>query len=377
MISYRRSSLARTTTTALSLLALAGLGLSVAPRTAQAADGCSKVAAPYGVEGAAGSESEPFGSAQELADSLAPGETGCLRGGSYSDDSVYILSPSKGGAPGAPITLRSYPGERAKLVGIVNMRAGVENVTLSGLDFVGTPDMATIKIYSADIVVEDSDVTNNQVGGSCFMLGNNSGGGQAVRTIVRRNRIHECGTADNVVARAHGIYTANMVDGEIVDNILYNPAAYAITLYPNAHRNLIAHNVIDGASPLDRGGIVFGSDSSYASTGNVVEHNVIAYAETYGITTAWDGAPGAGNLARSNCIWNARVGSVSSGVGFAATNNTTADPGFADRASHDYRLSPNSACLQTVGYDTAAKLTGQPGPAPSIDLPGLPFPFDS
>jgi hypothetical protein len=58
----------------------------------------------------------------------------------------------------APITLRSYPGERARLVGIVTVRASW--VRLAGLNFEGDGSMNTIKIYSSDVVVEDSDITN-------------------------------------------------------------------------------------------------------------------------------------------------------------------------------------------------------------------------
>ncbi len=331
-----------------------GLGLGVEPSSAQAVDGCSKVAVPG------------EGSAQRLVDSLAPGETGCLRGGSYGDGGeVYVLDPARGGSAGAPITVRSYPGERAKLVGIVILRQGVDHVRLSGLDFEGTGEQNSIKIYSADAVVEDSDITNFSRGRSCMILGSNSGVGQAVRTIVRRNKFHECGSPSNLEARDHSIYTASMVDGQIVDNVMYNPAAYAIILRPNAQRNLIAHNVIDGASALDRGGIALGSDASYASNDNVIEYNVIAYAETYNITTSWSGAVGSGNVARNNCLWAGESGNISTQTGFTATANTIADPGFANRAAHDYRLAPDSPCLATVGYDTAAKLAGVTAPAPA------------
>src|SRR5690349_24887022 len=71
---------------------------------------CNKVAAPNGSDNAAGNEDAPFRTAQVLADSLTPGQTGCLRGGTYSED----LTIRQGGNAGAPVTIRSFPGERAR-----------------------------------------------------------------------------------------------------------------------------------------------------------------------------------------------------------------------------------------------------------------------
>jgi hypothetical protein len=340
---------------------------SLSGGSAAAATTCAKVAAPSGSDSAAGTESAPYRTPQKLAGSLSAGQTGCLRGGSYTTTGSYILSPSQGGTAGAPITVTSYPGERAKLVGIVHVPNGVNHVTLSRLDFEGTGTSNTIKIYSADVVVEDSDITNAWRGLSCMMLGSNSGAGQAVRTIIRRNTFHECGNPANG-NKDHGIYAASLADGEIVDNVIYNSAAYAIQFYPNTHRTRFAHNVVDGGSSV-RGGVIFAGEGSHASGDNTVEQNVIGYAATYNITSYWGGSTGLGNVARSNCVWGGQSGDISSQVGFAATGNKVADPGFVGRSAHDYRLKAGSACLATVGYDTAAKLAGalptEPEPTPT------------
>ena len=169
------------------LVVAAGLAGAVSP--AQAASGCSKVASPSGSDSAAGSESAPYRSAQKLADSLASGQTGCLRAGTYTDSAFSVVAPHTDN-----ITLRSYPGERAKLSGQIEI-ANADGVTLSGLNIEGTGNYGsnTLRIYSANVVIENNDITNNWHGRSCLMLGNNSGGGQAVRPTIRRNRFHECG----------------------------------------------------------------------------------------------------------------------------------------------------------------------------------------
>ena len=359
MASGRRLSVTpRLTAALLATVALAAGLVALSTDPPQAVVACAKVAAPGGADSAAGSAEAPYRSAQTLVDSLAPGETGCLRGGSYDDGGdTYVLDPAKGGSDGAPITVRSYPGERAKLVGIVKIDS--DDVTLSTLDLEGTGEQNTIKVYAEDTVIEDSDITNASRGRSCLILGSIDEPGRTVRTIVRRNTFHECGDAGNREARDHAIYTASMADGKIVDNVIYNPAAYAITLNPDAQGNLIAHNVIDGASALDRGGVVLGSDENYASNENVIERNVIAHAETYSITTAWSGETGSRNLARANCVWDARIENIAPEEGFTAKDNTVADPGFVDRSARDYRLGAGSPCLAVVGYDTAARLSGR------------------
>jgi hypothetical protein len=149
------------------------------------------------------------------------------------------------------------------------------------------------------------------------------------------------------------------VDGEIVDNLFYNSAAYTVQLYPNARRTRFAHNVVDGSGRSVRGGIVFGGDNRYASSDNVVERNVIAYAATAAITSYWEGPVGTGNIARDNCVWGSRYDDdITREWGFTAVGNRVARPLFAGRDARDYRLAAGSQCLRTVGYDTLARRVG-------------------
>jgi chitodextrinase len=313
---------------------------------------CTKVASPLGSDSASGTAGSPFRTPQKLGASLAAGETGCLRGGTYTASGTYVLDLSRGG-----FTLRSYPGERARLVGIIQVKSTAARVTLSDLDFEGTGGANTVKVYAPDVVLERNSITNLGRGNSCLILGSNSGYGQAARAVVRRNRFHDCGSVANG-NKDHGIYAQNVIDGQITDNVFWNSAAYAVQLYPNAQRTRFAHNVVDGDAPSVRGGVLFGGDGSYASSDNVVEDNVIAYAETYNITSTWSGPVGSGNVARANCLWAGTMGNVNTSKGgFTAYANTVADPLFLDRLHRDYRLAPTTACLGVVGYDAVAALS--------------------
>src|ERR687898_401251 len=107
------------------IAALLALTISASPdRASEGAAGarCSRYAAPSGSDRGPGTRKRPFASPQRLVESLRPGQTGCLRGGVYDEtDDGYILRFERAGRPSAPITVRSHPGERARLVGIVTV----------------------------------------------------------------------------------------------------------------------------------------------------------------------------------------------------------------------------------------------------------------
>ncbi|MGI9100641.1 MAG: right-handed parallel beta-helix repeat-containing protein [Solirubrobacteraceae bacterium] len=287
---------------------------------------------------------------QRLLDSLRAGQTGCLRGGTYTQDAVRF---GHGGAPGARIRLTSYPGERARLLGgIVYVPHGSDHVTVSDVDIDGSASReVTVQVMAADTVFERVGVTNERRS-SCMILGSNAGYGRAEGTIVRDSRFHDCGepAAGN---QDHAIYLENAVGTQVVDNLFWNTSAWAIHLYPNARRTTVAHNVIDGNGR----GVIFAGDSRSASSENVVSQNVITNSTVeYNVQGSWRGPVGTGNVARDNCLYNGKMGNVGSQSGFTASANTVADPLYVDRAKRDYRLRPGSPCLAVVGYDTAARL---------------------
>jgi hypothetical protein len=307
---------------------------------AAAARACDKFASRHGSDSSRGTLRSPFRTPEKLVQSLRPGETGCLRRGTYSTD---VLEVEKGGRDGAPIRLRSSPGEEARLVGIVQVNEGADHVVFSRLSFEGTGELNTIKIYAADVVVEYSDITNRWRGQSCMILGSDEEG-TAVRTIVRGNRFHECGSPDND-NKDHSIYAANVQDARIVGNRFWNHTAYAIHLYPNADRNVVARNVIDGGPPSIRGGILIASEDEWSSSGNVIERNIIAYATDWNVATNWNAATGTDNVVRHNCVWDGGEGNIETDDGgIRVYGNVIANPLFVNRAARDYRLGRASPC---------------------------------
>jgi hypothetical protein len=337
--------------------------------TAAASPQCTRFAAPDGSDQNDGGASTPFQTAQRLVDALSPGETGCLRAGSYGDALTgdvfddYVLRFPRAGTATEPIRIRSYPGERATLKGIVLVPPGANWVALSDVDVEGTAVQNTVKVYAADVVIERNDITNWLRGRSCMLLGSNSGS-PAVRTVVRANRFHDCGSPLNG-NKDHGIYVAGAVDGRIEDNVFVNSTGRSIQLFPNARGTRVAHNVIDGGPDTIRGGIVIGGNETHVSDGNIVERNVIAHTADSGVYANWGSVVGSDNVVRDNCLHAVGTAETVMGDGINPSGNLFADPLFADRSARDHRLAHDSPCLPLVGHDTAATVAGS---APIVSL---------
>jgi hypothetical protein len=345
------------------LLTVLTLLLLCAPARAEVA--CDRYAGPFGTDTAPGSLAQPYRTAQKLTMSLSPGETGCLLAGTYSDEvsGHYVLNVKRSGAPGAPITIRSAPGQRAQLRGIVQVPAGYHHIVVSNLDIdarrVPPGEASGMSLHGADVTFEDNTITNDGQA-ICMILGSNSWG-RAVRTVVQRNTFHDCGAPQNKLE--HSVYVAAADGTLITDNVFLRSGGYAVHLYPDAQDTTVTHNVMVGGG----GGVIFAGEGDAASSRTVVARNVITDSATYsGIRSFWGGtAVGRDNLARENCLIRNRRAQIDlAGGGFSATDNLIADPGFRDPAAGDYRLAPAGPCLELVGYDTAAKLRGETVTAP-------------
>jgi hypothetical protein len=312
---------------------------------------------PVAANGPCSRTAGPGDSPQRLIDALGPGDVGCLRAGTYR---VRALRFGHGGRPGAPLTLRSFPGERARLEvrDWIYVPEGSDHVTLRRLWIDGSPGATgsthccALQLMAADTVLEDSDITNRNTKSSCIITGSNSGYGSAVRTTIRRNRIHDCGDRSHG-NKDHGLYLERMRDGRIEDNLIWGTAAFGVHVYPNTHDTVIAHNVIDGSG---FSGVILGSEGSHTSSGNVVEHNVISWSARHAVDVYWGGPVGRANVVRGNCMWRSGGAALPAERGFSASGNVIGDPRFADRARHDFRLPAGSRCRQVVGHDAARRL---------------------
>ncbi len=337
---------------------------------AGAATTCDRYGSPTGDDRNAGTLAAPVRTAQAVLDGLSAGQTGCLKAGTYDQE---VTGPYVVRVPRADVTLRSVPGERATVRGIVYVPKGADRVTLADLDIDGRRDIAgdtttSVKVNANDVILDGNDITNDKRA-ICAVLGGTGSWGIANRTIVRNNTFHDCGNPQHGFFD-HALYLDQANDTLVTDNLFLRSASYAVHLYPNAQRTLVTHNVM-----VDNGaGVKFAGADGTASSDNIVEHNVIATStRTTGIESWWGSGQGTGNIARHNCLANRTNTDTSSG-GFTVADNTTTTSPFVDAAAGDYRLK-SGACASAAGYDTIAKRTGAAAPAePAQPAPAQPAP---
>jgi hypothetical protein len=314
---------------------------------AGAAPTCDKFASPLGLNTNPGTQLLPYRTVQRLANSLAPGQTGCLRGGAY----VGGLTVVRGGTPDAPVTLQSYSGERAVVSGRVVIESTAQYAMLSDLDLVGVnlENLPSPLIEGSSAVIQDSDITNLHTA-DCVYIGTDE---HPVRDVtIARNRIHDYGLIP-LTNRHHGVSVWNAFDTEIRRNVIYDNADRGVQLYPNSQRTHVAYNVIDGNG---EGVLLAGSRFLKTSNGNVIERNVITNSIARdNIETYWPegGRVGTGNIVRENCVWGGARDNGDGGIqprmeNVLVTGNLVSDPSYANRDAKSFALDPASPCIATI-----------------------------
>jgi len=289
------------------VLSLAGLlggcgdtgGLrQIAGEDAGSGVGCDRVASPRGSNSGPGTKSRPLRTVQKLIDVVAPGQTACLRAGTYHGARPYGDGHEEIRVAQPGITLTSYPGERATVVGRLRIEVGADRVTVSDLRLVGTnAHRNSSPTVNADgVVLKGNEITNGNTG-ICVHVGNDYGA--AAGTLIERNRIHHCGQVSPRTDKEHGIYVADADGTRILHNRIHDNADRGVQLYPDADRTLVASNLIDGNGE----GVVISGDETNASDHNTVRHNLITNSQSsWNVYGSWRGPRPAGNVVAFNCV---------------------------------------------------------------------------
>jgi len=333
------------------LLALAALVALVgaSPAAAGADVSCAKFASPSGSDGSGdGSFASPYATPQKLADSLAAGQTGCLRAGTYEFSLLYVRSPN--------ITLAPYGTDSATLKGPIKVLPTGAGSTIEGLKLdgvnsnagcTGTCGGGSPRIYADGVVLRDDEITDEHTG-ICVMVGSYYSDSPPRGVVIEHNRIHDCGRLP-AANHDHGIYVSEARDAVIRDNWIYDNADRGIQLYPDAIGTTITGNVIYGNGE----GQNFSCDASSCSKDNVVAGNIIAdsvvkwnvYANSQGAT------PDGSNVLRDNCLDASSSGYGNNGgvdsdpAFYSESANLVANPQFADPSHGHFVLNAASPCL--------------------------------
>jgi hypothetical protein len=340
------------------------------PRATSAAPdrSCDLIASPTGSDTSGdGSATRPFQTLQKLDRALRPGQTGCLHAGVYGSISTLHRIDAGGTAEGR-VTITSYPGERATVIGWVDIEASYVAMSYLNIDGSNTlyrehpsgeaqgcrvPVSQSLVIAGHDDIFEHNDyyqsiprLRANGIGVGYW--------GDASNTVIRFNRIHDVGGCDFF---DHLIYIASGDNVQVYGNWMWDdPHGWGIHLYPGPTNAQVWANVIDGAGS----GVVFGDEPGAGTSGNKFFANVVT--DSVGVSNpdihfSHDGvmasAPGfssgdsRGNWIIGNDSFGNPGGVVDSAPSLGSdqvivTRNIAVNPQFVNPAAHDYKLRAGS-----------------------------------
>jgi hypothetical protein len=325
------------------------------PRDAAPLVQCDLFASPSGSDSSGdGSLGSPFASLAKLDAALRPGETGCLRGGSYGSTSTWHRIDTHGAARGQ-ITIASYPGETATVRGYVDIEGSY--TTLSHLSIDGSNTFykqvrdgtnCRAQVSQPLVIAGSNDVLeyDNYYQSVASLRGNGIGigfWGDADNTVIRYSKIHDVGQCE---AYDHLIYLSHGNNVQIYDNWIYNdPHGRGVQLYPAPTNARVFDNVIDHAGE----GFVIGNEPGDTVSGNQIFNNVITNSTglpTEGILgqaihDLYGGAPGTGNTFHDN-IQYGNPGGVGRLTAVSAYNNTSSNPMLVNVTQQDFELQSGS-----------------------------------
>ena len=229
---------------------------------------------------------------QSAMDHARPGQTICLRAGTYRGDLDIAVSGSRR----QRLRLTSAPGQRATIAGIVWIAA--DDVSLSGLQIDGYGrGQNVVQLTGARTRVFGDEITNDHSDHSCVILGDHSYG-RADYPVISHNLIHDCGLPSSNFD--HGIYDSYSIGARITDNVISSNATYGVQIYPDAQGGLVSANII----VFNGKGVVFCGEGGTTSDANRLQGNLIAYSRVgFNLETYWAPQPGVRNVAAGNCLW--------------------------------------------------------------------------
>src|ERR1700760_196104 len=304
---------------------------------------CQRFASPQGSDSTGrGTRAHPFRSIMRLDRALRPGQTGCLRAGTYGSIHTLILLRNSG-RHGHRITIRSFPGETALVRGWVDIEGSYTTLSRLKIDGSNTfyrqvredthcpaPVSQALMIAGRNDILQYDDYFQSVPS----LRGNGIGigfWGHPDNTIIRYSKIHDVGQCE---AYDHLIYLSHGNNVQIYDNWLYDDAhGRGVQLYPAPTNARVYDNVIDHAGE----GFVVGNEAGDTVSGNDIYDNVITNSTGLpsegipgeGIHDLYGGAPGSGNSFHDNILYG-NPGGIGPLRSVDHYDNASANPRLSD-----------------------------------------------
>jgi hypothetical protein len=208
--------------------------------------GRSFYVAPDGGPNGDGSKRRPWDidTALAMPDAVKPGDTIWLRGGIYKGDSVQggFLSKLRG-APGRPVTLRAFPGERATID--ANSASGKRSLWIRGAwanywGFEVTNSARGRQYHQGNLSADEREDKSNGIQVRApntkfinLIVHDTTGSGVGLWAQAVDAEVYGCLIYHNGISKfEHGIYTNGEIGTKkIMDNIIFENASLGITVH--------------------------------------------------------------------------------------------------------------------------------------------------
>jgi len=351
----------------------AGADSKVDPR-----DSCDFYVGTNGDDTHPGTFEQPFRTIAYGAGRLSPGETLCVRAGTY-DESFYNSIPSGSGdgtswSGALPVTLRAYPGEERQVIvqpgsapfvlytgyyredsyividGFVFDGSNVEHAVLkidqhshhiriSHSEIRNSPGNGVLVGTSTDYL-EFMDVEVHDLGAYGFYIGGN-------HILIDGATIHDVG--------GYGIHAyagaCERPDGCVSNNIIRNSRVFRVRRFLHSSgdwKDPVGIGIFTGPGNIVVDNVVTGTGSDAHFWGIRVQYGAAA-AQIYNNTLfdmemcIYIDEPDA--VIRNNVMYQCETPIGDYGAGTDESHNLTNDPRFVDAAAGDFRLQADSPAI--------------------------------
>lgn len=312
-----------------------------------ASTGKTFVVSPAGDDSGPGTAARPWRTIQHGVGRLRAGEQLLVRRGVYREN----VQLNRAGTAAKPITIASYPGERAT-ISDESYPLEIEGSYLRIRGFV----LEGAKGTSSTNVYFESGAHHVELVGNEVRFSQDQGVFTEEETHhihIVGNRIHDNGRGHvSGQHQSHGIYLQGS-DHFVANNVIYDhPEGFGIQVYDQNSRSVLVHNTIVGSG---HSGIVVGGSGGVDNI--TIRNNVIAFNRSYGVQTDSD-CPTGPVLIDTNVIFGNGSGAVQRGCDelVLTGGNILSDPRFAGRQARNFQLTQGSPAVNRARADYALRL---------------------